>query len=75
MLDENGEIDYYQVGYIKEKLSSESGIESLLNYASNESGESITNIIKDLGYNGVIYDDHEYVVFDKSDIKDFKRIK
>ena len=75
MLDENGEIDYYQVGYIEEKLSSENGIESLLNYASNESGESVTNIIKDLGYNGVIYDDHEYVVFDKSDIKDFKRIK
>lgn len=75
MLDEKGNIDYYQIGYIEEKLSSQNGIESLLNYASRESGESITNIIKDLGYSGVIYDDHEYVVFNKSDIKDFKRLK
>ncbi len=75
MLDEKGNIDYYQTGYIEEKLSSQNGIESLLSYASRESGESVTNIIKDLGYSGIIYDDHEYVVFDKSDIKDFKRLK
>lgn len=74
MLDQYGEIADYQIGYLKEKISSQQGIEDLLSYASRENNISTTDIIKDFGYNGIVYGDHEYLVFDKKDIKNFKQV-
>ena len=68
-VDEEGNIAYVQTGYVKEKLSSLEGVLTLINYGAKQNNKTSREVMLELGYNGLIMDGGEVVVFNPESIQ------